>query len=219
MWVADKLIYRGEDDFIRAYKGNELVWEKVMPTNKIYYTTTDSTVDVPYRDGRGGTGEDYTEGFGARIVSNTYYGFGIITFNNDVTKVKFGFVYDNKLETVTLPSNVQTIDTSAFDSCTSLISIKIPEGVTSIGWLAFYGCSSLPTITLPSTLTSIDADAFRSCIRLREVIIMATTPPTIAGDIFRDCPADMLIKVPAGSVNTYRSATGWSDYASQIVSQ
>ena len=28
-----------------------------------------------------------------------------------------------------------------------------------------------------------------------------------------------LIKVPAGSVNTYKAATGWSDYADKIVAQ
>ena len=95
-WIADKLVYRNEDDFIRAYWGDELVWEKYMPNNKIYYTSTDSNIVVPFRDGRGPTGDDYTAGFGSRVVSNIYNDFGILTFDNDVTTVNYGFTNKNK---------------------------------------------------------------------------------------------------------------------------
>ena len=64
MWTADKLVYRGEDDFIKAYQGSELVWYR--DRNKIFYTSTDGSIITPYV----GTGDEY--GFGANIVSNTY---------------------------------------------------------------------------------------------------------------------------------------------------
>ena len=31
MWTADKIIYNGIDTYIKAYKGNTLVWEKTIP--------------------------------------------------------------------------------------------------------------------------------------------------------------------------------------------
>ena len=42
MWVADKLVYRSEDDFIMAYKGSELVWE--LPSGLYYVSWTPSSL-------------------------------------------------------------------------------------------------------------------------------------------------------------------------------
>lgn len=36
MWIADKLTYRGKDTYIKAYKGNELVWEKTTPPTPVF---------------------------------------------------------------------------------------------------------------------------------------------------------------------------------------
>ena len=30
MWNADKIVYRNDDSFLRAYQGSELVWEKTL---------------------------------------------------------------------------------------------------------------------------------------------------------------------------------------------
>lgn len=219
MWVADKLYYRGNDNFIRAYQGSILVWEKYK-NDRIFYTSTDGQVVTPYRNGRGGTGDDYTAGFGARITSNTYNGgSGLIKFNGDVTKVKFGFTGCSTLRTVTLPSSVTEIGTSAFDGCTGLVSVNIPNGVTSIGWLAFYGCTSLVTIEIPASVTSIGDDAFRECNALKTVYVDAVIPPSLGNNVFLNNASGRLIKVPAASVQAYKTASGWSSYASSIVAQ
>ena len=64
--------------------------------------------------------------------------------------------------------------------------------------------------------TNKDGDeAFYECDELTSVTINATTPPTLGDDAFYDtnnCP----IYVPSGSVDTYKSASGWSSLASRI---
>lgn len=116
MWSADKLVYRGEDNFIRAYQGSELVWEKPSSNNKIFYTSTDGQVVRPY-----------SNDFGANIVSNTYYeGVGVMEFDGDVTKIGVYAFYDcNTLQTIVIPDSVENIETDAFKN-TSLTSIHIP---------------------------------------------------------------------------------------------
>ena len=62
----------------------------------------------------------------------------------------------------------------------------------------------------------IEENAFSNCTGLTSITIEATTPPSLPfGSGFRNtnnCP----IYVPAESVDAYKSATYWSDYASRI---
>ena len=51
MWTAEKIYYQGSSNFIRAYQGTELVWEKPSPTsNYITFTAkaTNSTIGLEH---------------------------------------------------------------------------------------------------------------------------------------------------------------------------
>ena len=95
----------------------------------------------------------------------------------------------------------------------------IPDSVTTIGNWAFGGCSSLTSVTIPDSVTTIGNYAFAGCISLTSVYCKAITPPSLGfcayygyfGDI--GCP----IYVPAESVEAYKAATNWSEYAADIV--
>lgn len=108
------------------------------------------------------------------------------------------------------------MSSNAFIGCNGITSVIIPSGVTSIGEYAFYGCSGLTSITIPDSVTSIGREAFAFCSRLTSVTITAIVPPTLNyADAFNNtnnCP----IYVPAESVDAYKSASGWSNYASRI---
>ncbi len=119
------------------------------------------------------------------------------------------------LTSIDIPSGVTTIGDLAFHYCYSLPSITIPNSVTTIGDSAFFACISLASIDIPDSVTSISTRAFYSCTSLTSITVNATTPPTLSSNVFddtNDCP----IYVPSGSVNAYKSASGWSTYASRI---
>ena len=121
------------------------------------------------------------------------------------------------LTSVTIPSGVTSIGYGTFYRCTSLTSITIPSSVTSIGTYAFQNCTSLTSITIPSSVTSINGEAFYNCTSLTSITVEATTPPTLGSSAFNNtnnCP----IYVPAESVDAYKTASGWSSYASRIQS-
>jgi hypothetical protein len=101
----------------------------------------------------------------------------------------------------------------AFVNCTSLTSVIIGESVTVIGYMAFWGCSSLTSVIIGEGVTVIGDVAFYGCRSLTSVICLPTTPPTL--DFF-DGSSSLAIKVPLASVNAYKSASGWSEYASII---
>ena len=168
MWDADKIVYRNDDSFVRAYQGSELVWEKSIPNNVIYYTSSDGQIVTPDI----GTGKE-GYGFGANIVSNTYSeGRGVIVFDGPVTKIGYtAFGRCNTLQTIVIPDSVTSIGSYAFSYCTSLTTITIPDSVKSIGKNAFFSCKCLTSITIPNGITSIDIGVFENCSSLTTITI------------------------------------------------
>ena len=133
-----------------------------------------------------------------------------VTFIGDYA---FGDCY--KLSSITIPSGFTYINNGMFQKCYSLTSIDIPSGVTSIGINAFTNCTSLTSINIPSGVTSISTYAFNSCRGLTSITVNATTPPTLGSATFdntNNCP----IYVPIDSVELYKSASVWNNYASRI---
>lgn len=137
-----------------------------------------------------------TNVFGANIISNTYVdGKGVITFDGDVT----------------------SIGDHAFYWSSNLTSITIPDSVISIGSTALGSCNSLSSVTIGKSVTSIEIYAFYSCSKLTRVYCKATTPPALGSYVFNVNGRGRKIYVPAESVEAYKSATNWSEYASAIV--
>lgn len=125
-----------------------------------------------------------------------------------------GYEYSAMTEAI-IGDCVTEIDDHAFYDFSGLTSVSIPDSVTTIGVAPFQNCTSLTSVTIPSGVTSIDYQAFVQCTSLNSITCLATTPPTLGIRVFNtgnSCP----IYVPSASVNAYKSATNWSNYASRI---
>ena len=128
------------------------------------------------------------------------------------------------LTSIVIPENVSSIGDSAFSGCYSLTSIVIPESVSSIGNYVFQNCYSLTSIVIPESVSSIgdsitsaNCYSFNSCFSILKYVFNRTTPPTLARkDAFNNINSACKIYVPDGSVNAYKSATNWVNYADYI---
>ena len=125
------------------------------------------------------------------------------------------FYYCTSLASITIPNSVTSIGDSAFKYCTSLASVTIPNSVTSIGWNSFGSCSSLTSVEIPNSVTKIETNGFYNCQSLASVTVKATTPPTLGAGVFSN-NSNLVIYVPAESVDAYKAATNWSTYADKI---
>ena len=127
------------------------------------------------------------------------------------------FRWCESLTSVTIPDGVTTIGGGAFENCSSLTSVTIPDSVTTIGAWAFYYCSSLTSVTIGDSVTTIGIYAFYGCSSLTSVYCKATTPPTGDSSMFSSNASGRKIYVPTESVEAYKSAYFWSEYADAIV--
>ena len=102
-----------------------------------------------------------------------------------------------------------------FSGWKSLTSVAIPNGVTKIGEHAFEYCSSLTGITIPNSVTTIDSYAFNYFAYNVSITILSKNPPALNNKALSES-LDVVIYVPSDSIAAYKTADGWSAYASRI---
>lgn len=105
------------------------------------------------------------------------------------------FKYCKKLESVSLPDNLQTMELGAFANCPSLLSIDIPNSVTKINFYAFQDCWNLNSVKLPSNITELSNAVFARCYKLKSIIIPVSVN-IIGENAFYECTSLDSIKIP-----------------------
>ena len=169
----------------------------------------------------------------------------IVTIGNKVTTIgEYAFEYCTSLTSVIIPDSVTSIGSYALHSCMNLTnvvigknttflgqgvlydcdnltSVTMGDNVTTIEYNAFYDCDKLTTITIPASVTSIASYAFANCDKLTAIYCKSSTPTEVSypqyWHAFDNNSSGCKIYVPQSSVNAYKMANGWSDYASNIV--
>ena len=202
-------------------------WEYVVPLTS---RTSEDVIEYYSLD----CGYVPTLKFAATYSGGRYYSVDCDPYNpseeltTETTKPS-GYQYTAMTEAI-IGSCITSIGRDAFSSCSGLTSVgvvgsgasvEIPSGVTSIGRDAFNSCTSLTSVTIPDNVTSIGMSAFYNCRSLTSITVEATTPPELINGYntftnTNNCP----IYVPCESLDTYKTATGfsgnWSDYAIRI---
>lgn len=151
---------------------------------------------------------------GTSGITSLTIGSGCTFEITNATEYTFASMPDLRRVTLEEGLTLGAVD-GMFADCTSLSSITIPNSIATIPRLMFNGCTSLTSMTIPNSITSIGENAFYFCSGLTSVTVLATTPPTLGYSVFdstNDCP----IYVPSASVETYKTASRWSSYASRI---
>ena len=122
-----------------------------IPNNQIWYTVT------------GKTPIDIQQGYGPKIVSNTFdqsKDIYIVTFEEDVYSIPADY-FGCKVElcSVVLPNSISSIDDYAFSGCYNLSDISLGLSLGYIGSRAFEGCA-IHTLNLPASLHGVNSEAF-----------------------------------------------------------
>lgn len=137
--------------------------------DNIYYTITSSAnkeVEVTYKT--------------SDVTTDTYVGVVTIpesvTYDNATYKVTGigykAFFEEDKLEKVSLPSTIKTIDSYAFSNCDNLmeVSSRGSSGIETLREYAFAGCPSLQSVPDFSNISNLPKYVFGQCGKLEKVI-------------------------------------------------
>lgn len=171
-------------------------------------------------------------------------GLSAYTIPDGVTCIGSAFVYCLDLTSVHIPSSVVDVQYEAFLGCRNLQSFTgsstspdgrfiiidkelkafaqngvseciVPPDVVSIAAGVFESCPILKKIIVHKNVKSIGKKAFYGNSGLQSVTIMAAEPPKGAESMFNS-DSECVIMVPQSSLDAYKTAPFWSDYADRI---
>ena len=165
-----------------------------------------------------------------------------VSISDSVTSIgASAFQGCSSLQMVVVNNKIRTIGNQAFQNCTSLTSFTMTDSVRTVGDMAFAGCTNLSSlrispyintlgesmcencfnlgfVTIPFAVQNIGNYAFAGCSRLY-ITMENYRPCTLdveTGGIYHQFDSVRSISVPASSVASYATATGWSEYNSII---
>lgn len=111
-------------------------------------------------------------------------------------------------------SNWTSLPYALFRGCTSLASADV-SGAETTATYTFCECPSLRSVNFGSNITSLGNDLFNGCTTI-DITIRAVTPPSTGGRLTNASGFNPTIYVPAASVEDYKAAAVWSNYAERI---
>ena len=157
------------------------------------------------------SGEKYT---GDIVIPSkiTYEGNEYVV--NKISEYAFQYCYD--LNSVEIPSTIDSIGEKAFANCFGLKSIVIPNGVKNIGTAAFYYCENLESITIPESVNTIEKSAFSSCKNVKSITCIGEIPATLSQNAFEMVNKDIPLYVPKDAINQYKNSFLWNAFRNII---
>lgn len=146
------------------------------------------------------TGELIIDDFNAGYLNSTIWNVTDGDVENIEKLIVAGRVTENDFGSMT-EFPFKEVD---FSRCAELTSVP--------SWTYEYN-ELLTTVSLPASITEIEWYAFYNCKSLTAVNLYATVPPTLETGAFEDIDKEQLIiYVPAASVDLYRSNERWSEF-------
>ena len=142
-----------------------------------------------------------------------------VVLNEGLTEIGYSAFHMCDITSLTMPSTLKRINNDAFAYNYRLKELNLNEGLESIMHNAFNECDSLKEVVLPSTLT-ICYIPFAYCDNLTSL----TSNALIPAGTDNNCPvsgsnmANVVLKVPAWSLDEYKFAPGWSEIPQIVAS-
>ena len=150
-------------------------------------------------------------------------GITTVKLPNGVTNIASrAFYYCPELAEVTTYGSTFNDDPEAMihpyclEGCPKLARFEIPESIRILGQGLLGGNRKVTQLTIPANVTQINFSAFNNT-GIKEVKVEGTTPPQVFEKVWYGFPDDItVIRVPAESIEKYKTAPGWQEYTNKM---
>ena len=152
---------------------------------------------------------------GTAFQSSSIGDFHEFQYFTSVTSIGTSAFRNSTITGITFPSSIKSIGVTAFNNCANLTSIKLNEGVTTVANQWIWQTNSMTLIDFPSTMTTMNGLAFQTNGRISfTCICRAVTPPSLGSSQYTTRLSAFY--VPDDSVDLYKAASKWADFATKI---
>lgn len=149
-----------------------------------------------------------------------------VTLPQSLKYLGSGCFYDNQyLEEIYLPDGLTVVDDSLLANCGRLTHVHLPASMKRMEWWSLSGTAEI--LTIPAGTEFVGYQSLDYCGRLKEIHCLASVPPECGhtcspffsfecppGNTFNDnIKQNVVLYVPKGSVEAYRNAEEWGDFA------
>ena len=161
-----------------------------------------------------------------------------VVIPNTVTTLGRSIFYENRsVQHIELPHSIVSIGNECFNGCSAWVDEVSLPNLETLGSSAFQGCGiskildlgkittllnstirntgTLTDLVLPATITSLADASVYNVYALKRLTCYAETPPSASNNVFYKATLEY-IRVPAGSVDSYKASSFWSNYSSVI---
>lgn len=139
-----------------------------------------------------------------------------ITLPSNIVTIETGaFSYCGSLTSITIEGQITAIPDYCFNYCSNLENFTVPSSVTSIGIYAFAD-TKLATLEIPTSVTSIGRYCFSYCYNLSEIEIPSSVT-SLANGVFNSCTALTKITLHEGLTSIGRYTFSYCEILPTIV--
>lgn len=140
-----------------------------------------------------------------------------VIFPENITQIPTrAFSKAYSIKRIDVPTTVKEMAGATFHNCRNLEILTLPEGLTALPSEMCSGCSKLNNVIVPSTVTSIANRAFIYNSAMTTLTLLSKVPPTLE-KTNAISTATTTIRIPAGTLSAYQTATNWSSFADKFV--
>lgn len=144
---------------------------------------------------------------------------GFTTFECPESVTTFGkdiFTACSQLTSVKFPASLKNYPDAAL-SQTAVTKFEFPEGVTSVGTSFFSMCVELQEVVLPESLKTLPNMFLYYCPKLSNLKVLSDTPPTMQPYSILLASPELVVSVPASSLEAYQGANYWKNFTIQAI--
>lgn len=144
----------------------------------------------------------------------TFYGCNNLSYVPNADKLTYigqqCFPYNAAITIADLPK-LERLDSFSFSGCSNLKEVHLGS-IVALNGNTFNNCHKLEIFEIGDKCTKIDRSFMQGSKSDVTLVIQATTPPSLNGTFVMGGSV-ISIMVPADSLDVYKTATNWSNYA------